>query len=499
MPNNLDEATPSLIGKSLSSFRNRKKQVFSKLSKSKDASPAKMSQKVKDTTILLNDDLLLKSQIDVESGVEVSEDMVLLPSLPQNDDESFITVSESNEIRLTSLIPPMELIPSIENEPSPSQPLIESSDILMSIVSFLLQIFIKESFLFGLLSILVTLGLKLSPFWQGALTMAFLMLLYRNVCDYLKESVLKKSLPSITLNRNISNSLFPTLFEGIEEHRPIKTYRGWMNFSEKYDPENYHVSQTQSVYIKIDGSSLRLSFTKSKVSKRHLWNESAKSRYAKNFSHHRCYDLTGATVELWPRGLARKRYFSRKYPIRITFLQKDQKTEELFNYRDSLEDDSETGKQFEIATKYVDLNKIEADDDFRDCTEEGLDLIYLFARCDREKEDWLRQFRAASIGDIHDCSDEPNVKSRESSKSSSLATTPTKDVFRDASCGAETKKRDSNSSTSRDGDDFERIEKESFTFDTLILPCASRSSADFVQFVKSYIVSINVLLILFSF
>lgn len=478
MPNNLDETTPSLIGKSLSSFRNRKNQVFSKLSKSKDTSPAKMSQKIKDTTILLNDDsLIMKSQIDVESGVEVSEDMVLLPSMSQNDDESFITASESGELR--SFIRPIEQIQSnIENEP-PSPPTTESYDILMSIVSFLLQIFIKESFVFGLLSILITLSLKLSPFWQGALTMAFFMLLYRNICEYLKESVLKKSLPSMTLNRNVTNNL---TIEGIEEHHPIKIYRGWMNFIEKYDLENYHVSQTQSVYIKIDGSSLRISFTKSKVSKRHLWNESAKSKYAKNFSHHRCYDLTGATVELWPKGLARKRYFSRKYPIRITFLQKDQqKPDEVFNdQRDSLEDNSEI-KQ---------IDRLEQDDDFKDCTEEDFDLIYLFARCDREKEDWLRQFRAASIGDIYDCSDEPNVKSRESSKASSLATTPTKDVFRDAnSANSDVKKRDSNSSTSKDGDDFERIEKESFTLDTLILPCASRSSADFVQFVKSYIVS----------
>lgn len=459
MPNTADD-TSSLIGKHLSSLRNKKKAVLSKLSKSKESSPAKSLQQ----KLVKNDnDVLIdyqKPQVDVESGVEVVEDMVFVPSIHMTD--------EPNELNLNQ---ELELLEALQPRPPISIPIPSTTEptVKHQILDILISIFTKESFLFALLAVLITLILKLSLFWQGAFTTGFLMLLYHNFCDYLRESVLNKSSEGkFKLLNKFQSTYIPYETGGIEEHRPIKCYRGWMNIIETYDPETYSVSQTQSIYVKLDGSSIRISYTKSKISKRHLWNESAKKSYPKNFTHQRFFELKGATVELWPRGLARKRYYSRKYPIRVVLVAERQG----------------------ISEKNTPTNDNESELEFKDCTDDEPEVLYLFARCDREKEDWFRQFRAASLGDVHDPSGEFQIKSKNSSRNSSLPTTPIKEPL--GTTDSEVKKRNSNDSNSTkdlDGDDFERIERDLFTFDSMIQACASRTSMEFLQFIKAYVVS----------
>uniref|UniRef100_A0A336LYV1 CSON008597 protein n=1 Tax=Culicoides sonorensis TaxID=179676 RepID=A0A336LYV1_CULSO len=462
MPNTEDTST--LLGKSLSSLRNKKKAVFSKLSKSKDSSPAKSLQikLSKADNDALTD--LEKPQVDVESGVEVVEDMVFVHSIPpsQNEDTGF----ESN---------------IITKDPEPLQKialksiLVKTNSEKSKLLNTLIQIFTKEALLFALLAILLTFILKLSQFWQGVFSTGFVMLLYRNFCDYLNRSVLKPNnmnkLGQISFKK-YENSYIPyeTLTGGeIEEHRPVKCYRGWMNIIDKYDPETYSVSQTNSIYVKLDGSTLRISYTKSKISKRHLWNESSKRNHFKNLTQQKIFELKGAKVELWPHGLARKRYYSRKYPIRIVLSLDKQGLE----------------SEVEKITK-LEKNDEETELDFKDCTDDDPEVLYLFGRCDREKEDWFRQFQAASIGDIYDLSDEMQIKSKCSSANSSGPSTP----FKETKSDTETKKRnssDSNIIKDLDVDDFERIERESLTFDSMIQPCAVRTSAEFLQFIKAYV------------
>lgn len=91
-----------------------------------------------------------------------------------------------------------------------------------------------------------------------------------------------------------------------------------MNEIVNYDPSNYHTSMTRSVYVKLDGSMLRISQTNARIPKRAMWNEMPIDRKAITFTKHRYYDLLAARIEMCPRGLARKRYFSRKYPIQLT-------------------------------------------------------------------------------------------------------------------------------------------------------------------------------------
>lgn len=75
-------------------------------------------------------------------------------------------------------------------------------------------------------------------------------------------------------------------------------------FPESYDPQTYHISQTQSVYVRLQGNLLRLSHTRAKIPKRAMWNE---PKHKLAFTEHRIYNLLGAVVTLLPEGLNKKR------------------------------------------------------------------------------------------------------------------------------------------------------------------------------------------------
>lgn len=80
-----------------------------------------------------------------------------------------------------------------------------------------------------------------------------------------------------------------------------------MNEINNYDPNNYHISMTRSVYIKLEGSSLRIANTTARISKREMWNETPPDLSKLIFANVRMYNLLGSKVEMLPRGLARKR------------------------------------------------------------------------------------------------------------------------------------------------------------------------------------------------
>ena len=71
-----------------------------------------------------------------------------------------------------------------------------------------------------------------------------------------------------------------------------------------YSPESFHINQTHSVLIRLDGSTLRVSYTKNRIPKRAMWNE---PKFEPNVIHQRMYSLEGAKLKLLPDGLARKR------------------------------------------------------------------------------------------------------------------------------------------------------------------------------------------------
>ncbi|KAM7357950.1 uncharacterized protein ACRADG_003102 isoform 2-T11 [Cochliomyia hominivorax] len=229
----------------------------------------------------------------------------------------------------------------------------------------------------------------------------------------------------------------------VKEYKTVKSYGGWMNEIDSYDPNTFSINMTRSVYVKLDGTILHLSTTNARIPKRVMWNELPINRKTIIFTTHRSYNLLGCRIELLPIGLARKRHFNRKYPIQLII--KDSKTaataeeddignkpairrkfsryrnkHEKLETRDLSENcnkneqiDSQTQESggemdFGATILNADLQKLQddvnPDEDLSNITVPCGDevRILLFARCAREKEDWYRRFVAASSGDIHD-------------------------------------------------------------------------------------------------
>ncbi|KNC25710.1 putative RNA-binding protein orb2 [Lucilia cuprina] len=229
----------------------------------------------------------------------------------------------------------------------------------------------------------------------------------------------------------------------VKEYKTVKSYGGWMNEIDSYDPNTFSINMARSVYIKLEGTVLHISTTNARIPKRVMWNELPINRKTIIFTTHRTYDLLGCRIELLPIGLARKRHFNRKYPIQLII--KDTKTapsaedddidnkplRRRFSRHRNKREKSETkelaenssGKLNETETQTqesggemdfgatilnADLQKLQddvnPDEDLNNITVPCGDevRILLFARCAREKEDWYRRFVAASCGDVHD-------------------------------------------------------------------------------------------------
>ncbi|KAK6170117.1 hypothetical protein SNE40_018590 [Patella caerulea] len=154
-------------------------------------------------------------------------------------------------------------------------------------------------------------------------------------------------------------------------------YKGWMNELMEYNPDDYHINQTHSIYVKLEGSHLRLQRPKVNMPKRAMWDESFP---APQFIHQRHLEIKDSRIFLMPQGLVAKRLWSKKYPICIALAQ-----------------DRKSGK-----SKTTDsLKRVTPDDDgFEMITDEKCsnNILYLFARTGQEKEEWYRRFKAAASG-----------------------------------------------------------------------------------------------------
>ncbi|BFF97272.1 uncharacterized protein DMAD_05717 [Drosophila madeirensis] len=217
----------------------------------------------------------------------------------------------------------------------------------------------------------------------------------------------------------------------VEEHKTIKTYAGWMNEIDSYDPHTFSFHMTRSIYVRLDGCILKMSGTQARIPKRCMWNEQPIDRKKVLFTDHRSYDLRECRIELLPLGLAKKRYFNRKYPIQLIIKNTcdspaaRQSTESLSETTLKLEskearssltfapgstppyEDAEK-QDFAATVMQADLqqlrNNVNPDTELSDVTVPCGDEVrlLLFTRCDREKEDWYRRFQAASKGRVHE-------------------------------------------------------------------------------------------------
>ncbi|XP_048757629.1 testis-expressed protein 2-like isoform X2 [Ostrea edulis] len=151
-------------------------------------------------------------------------------------------------------------------------------------------------------------------------------------------------------------------------------YKGWLNEIGEYDPYNHHINNTHPVQVLLEGTTLRLRRPKTNVPRRAMWDEEKIT--VKEFIHQRHFDIRGSNISLRPTELVSKRLWSKKYPIRIAFATAGKRTRST---------DSDTPEQeagFELVTE-------------EKCEE---DVVYLFARTNRDKEDWFKRLVAAAEG-----------------------------------------------------------------------------------------------------
>lgn len=169
-----------------------------------------------------------------------------------------------------------------------------------------------------------------------------------------------------------------------------------MNEIQDYDPETYHATMTRSVFVRLEGSMLRLSTPIKNIPRRASY---AEPKPDITYISQRIYKLTDSKVWklhvfcpnvlvciidnmlillfvltfqvfLVPQSLARKRIWNKKYPICI-----------------------ELGKQEDFISKAEGDHSVESEEGE---IEEPIVTLYLFGRTGREKEEWFRRILLAS-------------------------------------------------------------------------------------------------------
>ena len=144
-----------------------------------------------------------------------------------------------------------------------------------------------------------------------------------------------------------------------------------MNELKQYNVNDYHINQTSSVFVTLDGRMLRLQRPKTNIPRRAAFDD---GHINASFIHQRHFNLEGSQICLLPTQLVKKRLWSKKYPICIA----------LANVDFELKEDDELSSTLVngLADGLVDEDK--------------QTLLYLFARTGREKEEWYRRFYAAA-------------------------------------------------------------------------------------------------------
>lgn len=173
-------------------------------------------------------------------------------------------------------------------------------------------------------------------------------------------------------------------------------FKGWMNEIHSYDPEMYHATLTHSVYVRLEGSVLRLSKPNRNISRRATHNE---PKPDVTYISQKIYDLTDSKIQLVPQSLARKRVWNKKYPICIELAKQEDFMSKAQGEKPEAGEDKLTGlgEKLERTDKCEKAEVSGASEETKRPTSGGGDLtIYLFGRTGREKEEWFRRFLLAS-------------------------------------------------------------------------------------------------------
>ncbi|XP_020760722.2 testis-expressed protein 2 isoform X1 [Odocoileus virginianus] len=164
--------------------------------------------------------------------------------------------------------------------------------------------------------------------------------------------------------------------------------KGWMNEIYNYDPETYHATLTHSVFVRLEGGTLRLSKPNKNISRRASYNE---TKPEVTYISQKIYDLSDSKVYLVPKSLARKRIWNKKYPICIELGQQD-------DFMSKAQTDKETSEEKPPPDRELGGEDPKKLPHPPEGTRSGHrdQILYLFGRTGREKEEWFRRFILAS-------------------------------------------------------------------------------------------------------
>jgi cytoplasmic polyadenylation element-binding protein len=396
-----------------------------------------------------------KRSVEVEDGVEIFEDM----TISAISEDTTAADAQPTELQL-DLTPPTVSAKSVDtNKPVPA---VKAPTSVSSVKNMVLDNQIRLSAaVLGLISIIF---LEVPPFLLGFLTCLVLVFCGHKVYNWAVESCS----PEIG-QAQIVETVGSTVCElpPVIEHKSLKSYAGWMYETLNYDPNNLSLLRT-AVFVKLDGSLLRISTASSRI-KRSLLYKDAIDTSTVDFIQHKFYNLEDVKIEMSPKGLARKRYFSRKYPILLLVPRTNGEAKRWADSKQNSEDDSQS-----TPTKSSE--------------ERRFDRIYLFAIRDREKEDWFRRFTEASVRNNCDAEFPPEFLTLLGRKRSSPD--PSVDLEPDAKGYLETEFPKVDDKGKEDEDhDFTMVEKAALneTADSFhIRASASRLPVDFLNFIGSY-------------
>ncbi|XP_051888756.1 testis-expressed protein 2 isoform X1 [Pristis pectinata] len=171
-------------------------------------------------------------------------------------------------------------------------------------------------------------------------------------------------------------------------------FKGWMNEIYNYDPETYHATLTHSIYIRLEGAVLRLSKPNKNISRRASFNE---AKPEVTYISQKIYDLSESKVHLVPKDLARKRIWNKKYPICIELARQDDFMSKAQTERENAEERLSADK---VETALEETKKSSGSQDSAKPICQKDQILYLFGRTGREKEEWFRRFISASKSKI---------------------------------------------------------------------------------------------------
>ncbi|XP_072539528.1 testis-expressed protein 2-like isoform X2 [Salminus brasiliensis] len=165
-------------------------------------------------------------------------------------------------------------------------------------------------------------------------------------------------------------------------------FKGWMNEIYSYDPETYHATLTHSVFVRLDGSTLRISKPNKNITRRASYNE---PKPDVTYISQKIYDLTDSKVSLVPPGLARKRVWNKKYPICIELAKQD-------DFMSKAEGDRafEERENTDVSLEPRKPSSVSSQDGGRAGSDREPPTVYLFGRTGREKEEWFHRILLAS-------------------------------------------------------------------------------------------------------